>query len=105
MKFRQSRRWDPQQESDQAVTPQSSSLIKSLSRRSFGQRMGLFLVGVGMSSAIAACTGSGTSGGSSEPAANQASAPQKPVEITLVSYAVTQAAYEQIIPKFVEKWK
>ncbi|HYW22141.1 MAG TPA: sulfate ABC transporter substrate-binding protein [Nodularia sp. (in: cyanobacteria)] len=29
----------------------------------------------------------------------------KKVEITLVSYAVTKAAYEKIIPKFVAKWK
>jgi sulfate/thiosulfate-binding protein len=29
----------------------------------------------------------------------------KPVKLTLVSYAVTQKAYEQIIPKFAEKWK
>ncbi|HEY9762851.1 MAG TPA: sulfate ABC transporter substrate-binding protein [Trichocoleus sp.] len=79
-------------------------LSRSLGRRSFGRRLGLFLVGVGMSGAIAACSGSGTSSNSSESAANQASAPEK-VELTLVSYAVTQTAYEQIIPKFVEKWK
>lgn len=29
----------------------------------------------------------------------------KPVKLTLVSYAVTQSAYEKIIPKFVEQWK
>lgn len=29
----------------------------------------------------------------------------KPVEITLVTYAVTRAAYDKIIPLFVEKWK
>jgi sulfate/thiosulfate transport system substrate-binding protein len=29
----------------------------------------------------------------------------KTVEITLASFAVTKAAYEKIIPKFVEKWK
>jgi sulfate/thiosulfate transport system substrate-binding protein len=29
----------------------------------------------------------------------------KTVEITLVSYAVTKAAYDRIIPKFVAKWK
>ncbi|MGL6283825.1 MAG: sulfate ABC transporter substrate-binding protein, partial [Microcoleaceae cyanobacterium] len=29
----------------------------------------------------------------------------KPVKLTLVSYAVTQKAYQQIIPKFAEKWK
>lgn len=30
---------------------------------------------------------------------------QKPITLTLVSYAVTQSAYEKIIPKFVEEWK
>ncbi|WP_233258343.1 sulfate ABC transporter substrate-binding protein [[Phormidium] sp. ETS-05] len=59
------------------------------------QTVGLFLVGVGLSGAIAACTNN---------------APQNPgqksnVEITLVSYAVTQAAYEKIIPKFTAKWQ
>lgn len=29
----------------------------------------------------------------------------KTVEITLVSYAVTKAAYQKIIPEFVAKWK
>ncbi len=29
----------------------------------------------------------------------------KPVTVTLVSYAVTQSAYEKIIPKFVEEWQ
>lgn len=29
----------------------------------------------------------------------------EPIKLTLVSYAVTQSAYEQIIPKFVEAWK
>ncbi|MFZ4639154.1 MAG: sulfate ABC transporter substrate-binding protein [Nodosilinea sp.] len=46
--------------------------------------------------AIAACGGQG-------PGDNQASG--KKVELTLVSYAVTQAAYEQIIPKFAAAWK
>ncbi|WP_138497818.1 sulfate ABC transporter substrate-binding protein [Nostoc sp. PA-18-2419] len=30
---------------------------------------------------------------------------RKTVEITLVSYAVTKAAYDRIVPKFVAKWK
>lgn len=30
---------------------------------------------------------------------------QKPIEITLVSYAVTQGAYSKIIPQFVADWK
>lgn len=56
----------------------------------------LFLVGISLSIAIAACTGSNNS---SSGGANQ------DVELTLVSFAVTRAAYEKIIPKFVEQWK
>ncbi|PSF34993.1 sulfate ABC transporter substrate-binding protein [Aphanothece hegewaldii CCALA 016] len=41
--------------------------------------------------------------GTSQSATNTSST--KPVTLTLVSYAVTQSAYEKIIPKFVEQWK
>lgn len=53
----------------------------------------LFLVGVALSIGIAAC---GT---------NTRSAVKPDVKLSLVSYSVTQAAYEQIIPKFVKKWQ
>ncbi len=59
----------------------------------------LFLVGASLSVAIAACTSSNSSGGSGS-AANQGD-----VRLTLVSFAVTKAAHDQIIPKFVEQWK
>ena len=43
---------------------------------------------------------------SSQPRSQQQLVAQKPtVQVTLVSYAVTQAAYSKIIPKFVAKWK
>lgn len=52
---------------------------------------------------------SGCSGGASQSAASDASgtsaASNQPVKLTLVSYAVTKKAYEQIIPKFVTDWK
>lgn len=51
----------------------------------------LFAIGVALSTALAAC-------GSS-------SASNADVKLRLVSYSVTQAAHDQIIPKFVEKWK
>lgn len=59
----------------------------------------LFLVGISLSVAIAACSDNtknttASSGGAS-----------KDVELTLVSFAVTRAAHEKIIPKFVEQWK
>jgi sulfate/thiosulfate transport system substrate-binding protein len=51
----------------------------------------LFLVGCLASGAIAACSG--------------LTAGTRPVEVTLVSFAVTKAAYQQILPKFEEKWR
>lgn len=63
----------------------------------------LFLVGLGLCLTLAACTSgsnSTASSGSESPAQSGGT-----VNLTLVSYAVTQAAYEQIIPKFTAKWK
>jgi sulfate/thiosulfate transport system substrate-binding protein len=75
--------------------------------RSLKGFLSLFLVGVGLCMALAACTSpTSTSGGTSPgDAAGASPATQGTVNLTLVSYAVTQAAYEQIVPKFVEKWK
>lgn len=84
--------------------PRSTQGLRRFGRRSFGRRLGLFWVGISLSGAIAAC-GTPPEAGSGEPAANGAAAPKETVELTLVSFAVTQAAYEQIIPKFVEQWK
>ena len=55
---------------------------------------------------MASCSGGGgnnstTSTGSASPVASTGGN----VELTLVSFAVTRAAHDQIIPKFVEKWK
>ncbi len=55
----------------------------------------LFLVGTFLSVALSACSG-GNAGNSSN---------KDNVELTLVSFAVTKAAHEAIIPKFVDKWK
>ncbi|MCC5665743.1 sulfate ABC transporter substrate-binding protein [Nostoc sp. CHAB 5784] len=66
----------------------------------------LFLVGTVLSVALAACSGGTASNSSTEaPAASPAAASNKDVELTLVSFAVTKAAHEAIIPKFVEQWK
>ena len=59
----------------------------------------LFLVGVSLSVAIAAC------GGNADTRSNASAGEQKDRELTLVSYAVTRAAYEKIIPQFTAKWK
>lgn len=65
----------------------------------------LFLVGVSLSVAIAACSGgntekTATNSGGASPAANKGN-----VELTLVGYAVPKAAHDAVIPKFVEQWK
>ncbi|MBW4464548.1 MAG: sulfate ABC transporter substrate-binding protein [Pegethrix bostrychoides GSE-TBD4-15B] len=70
---------------------------------SVGSFFSLFLVGVGLCLTLAACNSSGSNSASS--AASPESDSTQPVNLTLVSYAVTQAAYEQIIPKFVTKWQ
>jgi sulfate/thiosulfate transport system substrate-binding protein len=70
--------------------------------------LSLFLVGAFLSLAVAACSGGGGGGEASAPSGGGASpvaASNKDAEITLVSFAVTKAAHEAIIPKFVEKWK
>lgn len=72
-------------------------LTKWLKPNSLKRFVSLFLVGVSLSVAIASCTAENTSSG--QGAAN------KDVELTLVSFAVTRAAYEEIIPQFTQKWK
>lgn len=71
----------------------------SRSLKKFGS---LFLVGVSLSVAIAACGGNpSTEGGN----AGSVAATEGDKELTLVSFAVTRAAYEKIIPQFTNKWK
>lgn len=82
---------------------QPRSRLNYSSRRGF---LSLFLVGVSLSVAISACSGGG--GNSTTASSNSASSgasQKKDVEVTLVSFAVTKAAHDQIIPKFVEQWK
>lgn len=68
-------------------------------RRSWQSFVSLFLVGVILSGAIAACSAGNSASNTSSNTANGDK------EITLVSYAVTRAAYEKIIPQFTAKWK
>ncbi|PSR19443.1 sulfate ABC transporter substrate-binding protein [filamentous cyanobacterium CCP3] len=63
----------------------------------------LFVAGLSLAGTLAACGSTASSPEASTGDSTTAAA--GPVELTLVSYAVTQAAYEQIIPKFAEKWK
>jgi len=78
---------------------QVTSWFKPASLKRF---VSLFLVGVSLSVAIAACTGDNNAknAGGSNQAANKGD-----VELTLVSFAVTRSAHEKVIPKFVEQWK
>ncbi|MGF1542677.1 MAG: sulfate ABC transporter substrate-binding protein, partial [Pleurocapsa sp.] len=57
--------------------------------------LGWMLVGLLSSSALAGCS----------TAQSEAEGEPSKVTLTLVSYAVTQSAYEKIIPKFAEQWK
>ncbi len=66
--------------------------------KSFNRAIALFLIGIGLSGAIAAC-----SGGNS--ATSSSAAKPKEVEITLVAYAIPKAAHDVIIKKFQEKWQ
>lgn len=70
--------------------------------RSFRGFVSMFLVGVGLCLTLAACNSAPNSTATSDSASP---AQGGTVNLTLVSYAVTQAAYEQIIPKFAAKWK
>jgi len=63
------------------------------SKRSSAKFIGCVLTGLAINSMVVAC---------SSPQAQQS---DKPIKLTLVSYAVTKTAYENIIPKFVEQWK
>jgi sulfate/thiosulfate transport system substrate-binding protein len=66
----------------------------------------LFLLGVTLSVAIAACSGETfNSATGNSPAGSPVAQTKSEVELTLVSFAVTKAAHEAIIPKFVEKWQ
>lgn len=56
----------------------------------------LFLIGIATSTVMAACS-------PTETPVTSSSSPE--VKLSLVSFSVTQAAHEKIIPKFVEKWQ
>ncbi|NEU75717.1 sulfate ABC transporter substrate-binding protein [Hassallia byssoidea VB512170] len=90
---------------------QSGLTIEHLSRRlklrSFKGFVSMFLVGAILSVAIASCSGGNADNASNagNSGASTVAANNKDVELTLVSFAVTKAVHEAIIPKFVEQWK
>lgn len=61
-----------------------------------------FIIGLAISGVVTACNNSNNT--SPTEAGNQTT-PKPEVKITLVSYAVTQSAYEKIIPQFAQKWE
>jgi sulfate/thiosulfate transport system substrate-binding protein len=71
-------------------------------RKGLQSFVSLFLVGAVLSLTIAACSGGNTNNSS---AGDSAAAKGQDVQLTLVSFAVTKAAHEAIIPKFTQQWK
>ena len=82
----------------------SQRLTNWLQIDSLKRFVSFFLVGVVLSVAIAACTGDNNNNTAANSGGGSAAA-KKDVEVTLVSFAVTKAAHDKIIPKFVEQWK
>ncbi|MGF2038776.1 MAG: sulfate ABC transporter substrate-binding protein [Nostoc sp. CmiVER01] len=75
-------------------------LIRWLYKYSSWGVASLFLVGLSLSIVMAACSPRNIDNTGSAGAASQSD-----VNLTFVSYSVTSAAYQQIIPKFIEQWK
>ncbi|MEG4283234.1 sulfate ABC transporter substrate-binding protein [Microcoleus sp. A006_D1] len=95
--------WQPLTQHFQRSQQRSSGKNQSLT--ALKRFVSLFLVGITLSLAIVSCqqgtpTNSATTPGGGTPAANKGK-----VELTLVSFAVTKAAHEAIIPKFIEQWQ
>ncbi len=86
----------------QFVNPYKAAKLNSL--KSF---VSLFLVGTVLSFTIAACSGGNNSAGNSDaiPNASPVAANRQDVQLTLVSFAVTKAAHDAIVPKFTQQWK
>ncbi len=83
-------------------------LSRRLKLRSPKGFVSMFLVGAILSVAIASCSGGNAdnaNSGAGTSGASPVAANNKDVELTLVSFAVTKAVHEAIIPKFVEQWK
>lgn len=78
-------------------------MLRRLRFSKVGRLLSFFLVGVLLSGAIALLM-VGCSRVDRE-ASLAGSPPQPEIEMTLVSFAVTRAAYEKIIPMFADQWK
>ncbi len=78
---------------------------KNRSWTSLKRFLSLFLVGITLSLAIVSCQQGTPSNPAATPGGASPAANKGKVELTLVSFAVTKAAHEAIIPKFVEQWQ
>ncbi|GFE70754.1 sulfate ABC transporter substrate-binding protein [Chroococcus sp. FPU101] len=65
----------------------------------------VLLIGSVLGGMLISCGSNNTSTSTQANQSTSNTASTAPVKLTLVSYAVTQSAYEKIIPKFVEQWK
>jgi sulfate transport system substrate-binding protein len=88
---------------------QSKSLLDTLlhsltllSRTKLKPFILLFASALSISLLIPACTSTSSA---PEPGTSPTAAAQSDAQLTLVSYSVTRAAYEKIIPKFTAQWK
>jgi sulfate/thiosulfate transport system substrate-binding protein len=84
--------------------------LRTFKFNSFKSFLSLFLVGTVLSLTVAACSGgngnnSATGDSTANPGTSPVAAASQDVQVTLVSFAVTKAAHEAIIPKFTEQWK
>ncbi|MGH1395754.1 MAG: sulfate ABC transporter substrate-binding protein [Trichormus sp.] len=85
------------------MTRHRNRLLRFSSLKGF---ISLMILGVMLSLSVAACSGGNQNNTTGEaPTANTVAANKPNVELTLVSFAVTKAAHEEIIPKFIQKWK
>ena len=76
----------------QTIQSYQHTIRNWLNGRTVQSFVSLFLIGTFLSIAVASCSGS-------------SSASKNDVKLKLVSFSVTKAAHDQIIPKFVQKWK
>lgn len=76
-----------------------------LKLRSLKQFLALFLVGLGLVAAIAACSSPPASTANSAGGSSSSGVAKPDMELTLVGYAIPKLAYDVIIPRFIEKWK
>ena len=85
--------------------PQQPPVATNKSLTALKRFVSLFLVGITLSVAVASCGQATSNNPAATPSGASPAANTGNVELTLVSFAVTKAAHEAIIPKFVEQWQ